>query len=154
MGTTLMSIRESGKSSRPIWPTHLMRSWPPLFVENNLLNIFSFQAVSFRTHSHQLQRSMCLKNAKLTIILVALAGLVLFIIVTASCGGFTYYKCKWCIGVRDSTIIIYCIDWAATKFSISSGLYILLLIMCLTSCLIFTCDWDLIKILGISIYDR
>jgi len=51
-------------------------------------------AVSFRTRSHQLERAMCLKNAKITIILVGLAGLVLFIIVTASCGGFTYYKCK------------------------------------------------------------
>jgi len=51
-------------------------------------------AVSFRTRSHHLERAMCLKNAKITIMLAGLGVLVLFIIVTASCGGFTYYKCK------------------------------------------------------------
>jgi len=51
-------------------------------------------AVSFRTRSHHLERAMCWKNVKITVALVCLACLILFIIITASCGGFTYYKCK------------------------------------------------------------
>jgi len=51
-------------------------------------------SVAFRNSGRKLSTTLCWKNAKITIILISVLMLLIFIIVTASCGGFSYSKCS------------------------------------------------------------
>ncbi|XP_012987685.3 vesicle-associated membrane protein 7 [Esox lucius] len=50
-------------------------------------------SVSFKTTSRNLARAMCMKNLKLTVIVVTVSLVVLYIIVSAACGGLTWPNC-------------------------------------------------------------
>ncbi|KAL0974381.1 hypothetical protein UPYG_G00219690 [Umbra pygmaea] len=50
-------------------------------------------SVSFKTTSRNLARAMCMKNLKLTIIVIVVSLVVLYIIVTAACGGLSWPNC-------------------------------------------------------------
>uniref|UniRef100_A0A4W4HD18 Vesicle-associated membrane protein 7 n=1 Tax=Electrophorus electricus TaxID=8005 RepID=A0A4W4HD18_ELEEL len=50
-------------------------------------------SVTFKTTSRNLARAMCMKNLKLTIIVVVASLVVLYIIVSAACGGLTWPNC-------------------------------------------------------------
>ncbi|GAA6095096.1 vesicle-associated membrane protein 7 [Tachysurus ichikawai] len=51
-------------------------------------------SVTFKTTSRNLARAMCMKNLKMTIIIVIVSLVVLYIIVTAACGGVTWPNCR------------------------------------------------------------
>jgi len=50
-------------------------------------------AVTFKRTSRNLERSMCLKNAKLSIMVGVVVVIILYFIVSASCGGLDWRKC-------------------------------------------------------------
>lgn len=50
-------------------------------------------SVTFKTTSRNLARAMCMKNLKLTIIVAVVAIVIIYIIVTAACGGLTWPNC-------------------------------------------------------------
>ncbi|CAK6974176.1 vesicle-associated membrane protein 7 [Scomber scombrus] len=50
-------------------------------------------SVTFKTTSRNLARAMCMKNLKLTIVIVLVCLVVLYIIVSAACGGLTWHSC-------------------------------------------------------------
>lgn len=50
-------------------------------------------AVTFKRTSRNLERSMCMKNAKLGIIIAVVALLIIYFIISASCGGLDWRKC-------------------------------------------------------------
>ncbi|KAF3838024.1 hypothetical protein F7725_009792 [Dissostichus mawsoni] len=50
-------------------------------------------SVTFKTTSRNLARAMCMKNLKLTIVIVLVCLVVLYIIVSASCGGLSWPSC-------------------------------------------------------------
>ncbi|XP_033111887.1 vesicle-associated membrane protein 7-like [Anneissia japonica] len=50
-------------------------------------------SLTFKKTSKNLSRSMCLKNAKFTIILIIVIILVIYFIISASCGGLSWPKC-------------------------------------------------------------
>jgi len=52
------------------------------------------QALLFRKEAGIVRRQMWWKNVKVWIVLILLLALILFIIITASCGGLQYPKCK------------------------------------------------------------
>ena len=53
----------------------------------------SSSSVTFKKTSTNLARKLFWKNVKLTVILIIVAVIVIYIIVTASCGGFAWPKC-------------------------------------------------------------
>jgi vesicle-associated membrane protein 7 len=53
----------------------------------------SSESVSFRQSSRALQRKMWWQNTRMKVILVVAAIVILYAIVTASCGGFAWPKC-------------------------------------------------------------
>ncbi|CAL1291226.1 unnamed protein product [Larinioides sclopetarius] len=50
-------------------------------------------SVTFRKTSKNLARSMCIKNVKITVIIVLVMLVILYIIVSASCGGLSWPNC-------------------------------------------------------------
>uniref|UniRef100_A0A8C3RTF7 Vesicle-associated membrane protein 7 n=1 Tax=Chelydra serpentina TaxID=8475 RepID=A0A8C3RTF7_CHESE len=50
-------------------------------------------SVTFKTTSRNLARAMCMKNLKLTIIITVVSIVVIYIIVSAACGGLTWPSC-------------------------------------------------------------
>ncbi|KAJ8254888.1 hypothetical protein GJAV_G00198480 [Gymnothorax javanicus] len=50
-------------------------------------------SISFRTSSRNLSQAMCVKNLKLTVILVSVSIVMLYIIVSAACGGLGWPSC-------------------------------------------------------------
>ncbi|XP_069049750.1 vesicle-associated membrane protein 7 [Lepisosteus oculatus] len=50
-------------------------------------------SVTFKTTSRNLARAMCMKNLKLTCVVVFVCILLIYIIVTAACGGVTWPSC-------------------------------------------------------------
>ncbi|XP_070553893.1 vesicle-associated membrane protein 7-like [Ptychodera flava] len=50
-------------------------------------------SITFKKTSRNLARSMCIKNAKITIILVVVVIVIIFFIVSAACGTFNWSKC-------------------------------------------------------------
>ncbi|GCC24374.1 hypothetical protein chiPu_0002774 [Chiloscyllium punctatum] len=50
-------------------------------------------SVTFKTTSRNLARAMCMKNLKLTIIIAIVAIVVVYIIVSAACGGLSWPTC-------------------------------------------------------------
>ncbi|XP_032411326.1 vesicle-associated membrane protein 7 isoform X1 [Xiphophorus hellerii] len=50
-------------------------------------------SVTFKTTSRNLARAMCMKNLKLTVVVVLVALVILYIIVSASCGGLSWPSC-------------------------------------------------------------
>jgi len=50
-------------------------------------------AVTFKRTSRNLERSMCMKNAKLSIIIAVVAVIIVYFIVSACCGGLGWSKC-------------------------------------------------------------
>uniref|UniRef100_A0A4W5JXU8 V-SNARE coiled-coil homology domain-containing protein n=1 Tax=Hucho hucho TaxID=62062 RepID=A0A4W5JXU8_9TELE len=51
------------------------------------------QSVSFKTTSRNLARAMCMKNLKLTVIVVVVSLVVLYVVVSAACGGLSWPNC-------------------------------------------------------------
>uniref|UniRef100_A0A8D0B0D8 Vesicle-associated membrane protein 7 n=1 Tax=Sander lucioperca TaxID=283035 RepID=A0A8D0B0D8_SANLU len=50
-------------------------------------------SVTFKTTSRNLARAMCMKNLKLTIVIVLVCLVILYIIVSAACGGLSWPTC-------------------------------------------------------------
>ncbi|XP_077984986.1 vesicle-associated membrane protein 7-like [Glandiceps talaboti] len=50
-------------------------------------------SITFKKSSRSLARSMCIKNAKLTIILVVVLIIIIYFIISAACGGLGWQKC-------------------------------------------------------------
>ncbi|XP_012890830.1 PREDICTED: vesicle-associated membrane protein 7 isoform X3 [Dipodomys ordii] len=50
-------------------------------------------SVTFKTTSRNLARAMCMKNIKLTIIIIIISIVFIYIIVSPLCGGFTWPNC-------------------------------------------------------------
>uniref|UniRef100_A0A452UST3 Vesicle associated membrane protein 7 n=2 Tax=Carnivora TaxID=33554 RepID=A0A452UST3_URSMA len=50
-------------------------------------------SVTFKTTSRNLARAMCMKNLKLTIIIIIVSIVFIYIIVSPLCGGFTWPSC-------------------------------------------------------------
>uniref|UniRef100_A0A8C5KT56 AP-3 complex subunit delta-1 n=1 Tax=Jaculus jaculus TaxID=51337 RepID=A0A8C5KT56_JACJA len=50
-------------------------------------------SVTFKTTSRNLARAMCMKNIKLTVIIIIVAIVFIYIIVSLLCGGFTWTNC-------------------------------------------------------------
>ncbi|XP_035210392.1 vesicle-associated membrane protein 7-like, partial [Stegodyphus dumicola] len=50
-------------------------------------------SVTFRKTSRNLARSMCIKNVKITVITILVMIVILYIIVSASCGGLAWPSC-------------------------------------------------------------
>ncbi|KAL7979420.1 hypothetical protein Chor_004578 [Crotalus horridus] len=50
-------------------------------------------SVTFKTTSRNLARAMCMKNLKLTIIIVIVSIVIIYIIVSAACGGLSWPNC-------------------------------------------------------------
>ena len=50
-------------------------------------------SVTFKTTSRNLARAMCMKNLKLTIIIIIISVVFIDIIVSPLCGGFTWPSC-------------------------------------------------------------
>lgn len=50
-------------------------------------------SVTFKTTSRNLARAMCMKNLKLTIVIAIVAIVVIYIIVSAACGGLSWPTC-------------------------------------------------------------
>ncbi|XP_011383661.1 vesicle-associated membrane protein 7-like [Pteropus vampyrus] len=50
-------------------------------------------SVTFKTTSRNLARAMCMKNLKLTIIIIVVSIVFIYIIVSPLCGGFTWPSC-------------------------------------------------------------
>ncbi|XP_041729939.1 vesicle-associated membrane protein 7 isoform X2 [Coregonus clupeaformis] len=50
-------------------------------------------SVSFKTTSRNLARAMCMKNLKLTVIVVVVSLVVLYVVVSAACGGLSWPNC-------------------------------------------------------------
>ncbi|XP_062333057.1 vesicle-associated membrane protein 7 isoform X2 [Osmerus eperlanus] len=50
-------------------------------------------SVTFKTTSRNLARAMCMKNLKLTVIVVLVCLVLLYIIVSAACGGLSWPSC-------------------------------------------------------------
>ncbi|KAK9393490.1 vesicle-associated membrane protein 7 [Crotalus adamanteus] len=50
-------------------------------------------SVTFKTTSRNLARAMCMKNLKLTIIVVIVSIVIIYIIVSAACGGLSWPNC-------------------------------------------------------------
>ncbi|KAF6717821.1 Vesicle-associated membrane protein 7 [Oryzias melastigma] len=50
-------------------------------------------SVTFKTTSRNLTRAMCMKNLKLTLLVVLVCFVVLYIIVSAACGGLNWPSC-------------------------------------------------------------
>nr|XP_012996612.2 vesicle-associated membrane protein 7 isoform X2 [Cavia porcellus] len=50
-------------------------------------------SVTFKTTSRNLARAMCMKNIKLTIIIIIVSIVFIYIIVSSLCGGFTWPSC-------------------------------------------------------------
>ncbi|XP_041111708.1 vesicle-associated membrane protein 7 isoform X1 [Polyodon spathula] len=50
-------------------------------------------SVTFKTTSRNLARSMCMKNFKLTIIIAVVSLIVIYVIVSAACGGLSWPSC-------------------------------------------------------------
>lgn len=50
-------------------------------------------SVTFKTTSRNLARAMCMKNIKLTIIIIIVSIVFIYIIVSLLCGGFTWPNC-------------------------------------------------------------
>ncbi|XP_053435705.1 vesicle-associated membrane protein 7 isoform X1 [Nycticebus coucang] len=50
-------------------------------------------SVTFKTTSRNLARAMCMKNLKLTIIIIIISIVFIYIIVSPLCGGFTWPSC-------------------------------------------------------------
>ncbi|XP_042901949.1 vesicle-associated membrane protein 7-like [Parasteatoda tepidariorum] len=50
-------------------------------------------SVTFRKTSKNLARSMCIKNVKITVITIIVFLVILYIIVSASCGGLSWPNC-------------------------------------------------------------
>ncbi|TEA40914.1 hypothetical protein DBR06_SOUSAS40310006 [Sousa chinensis] len=50
-------------------------------------------SVTFKTTSRNLARAMCMKNLKLTIIIIIISVVFIYIIVSPLCGGFTWPSC-------------------------------------------------------------
>uniref|UniRef100_A0A3Q3D447 Vesicle-associated membrane protein 7 n=1 Tax=Hippocampus comes TaxID=109280 RepID=A0A3Q3D447_HIPCM len=50
-------------------------------------------SVTFKTTSRNLARAMCMKNLKLTFVVVLVCLVIIYIIVSASCGGLTWPSC-------------------------------------------------------------
>ncbi|CAM6055075.1 unnamed protein product [Sphagnum tenellum] len=55
--------------------------------------VLSNESVSFRQSSRALQRKMWWQNARMKVLLAVVVVLVIYSIVTASCGGFSWPKC-------------------------------------------------------------
>ncbi|XP_051506397.1 vesicle-associated membrane protein 7 isoform X1 [Myxocyprinus asiaticus] len=51
-------------------------------------------SVTFKTTSRNLAHAMCMKNLKLTAIVIIVVLVVLYVIVTAACGGFSWPSCR------------------------------------------------------------
>lgn len=50
-------------------------------------------SVTFKTTSRNLTRAMCMKNLKLTLVIVLVALVMIYIIVSAACGGLNWPTC-------------------------------------------------------------
>lgn len=50
-------------------------------------------SVTFKTTSRNLARAMCMKNLKLTIVLIIVSIVILYIILSAVCGGLAWPSC-------------------------------------------------------------
>lgn len=50
-------------------------------------------AITFKRTSRNLERSMCMKNAKIGIIIAIVVVVILYFIISASCGGLDWRKC-------------------------------------------------------------
>uniref|UniRef100_A0A8C7H6D7 AP-3 complex subunit delta-1 n=2 Tax=Oncorhynchus TaxID=8016 RepID=A0A8C7H6D7_ONCKI len=50
-------------------------------------------SVSFKTTSRNLARAMCMKNLKLTVVVVVVSLVVLYVVVSAACGGLSWPNC-------------------------------------------------------------
>uniref|UniRef100_A0A4W5L4G2 Vesicle-associated membrane protein 7 n=1 Tax=Hucho hucho TaxID=62062 RepID=A0A4W5L4G2_9TELE len=50
-------------------------------------------SVSFKTTSRNLARAMCMKNLKLTVIVVVVSLVILYVVVSAACGGLSWPNC-------------------------------------------------------------
>jgi len=50
-------------------------------------------ASKFKKHAKELKRSMCWKNAKLTIIIIFVLLIIAYVIAAAACGGLNLHKC-------------------------------------------------------------
>nr|XP_020666296.1 vesicle-associated membrane protein 7 isoform X2 [Pogona vitticeps] len=50
-------------------------------------------SVTFKTTSRNLARAMCMKNLKLTIIIAIVSIVIIYIIVSAACGGLSWPSC-------------------------------------------------------------
>ncbi|XP_070994626.1 vesicle-associated membrane protein 7-like [Oncorhynchus clarkii lewisi] len=50
-------------------------------------------SVSFKTTSRNLARDMCMKNLKLTVVVVVVSLVVLYVVVSAACGGLSWPNC-------------------------------------------------------------
>jgi len=59
----------------------------------NRTNDLQANAVTFKRTSRNLERSICMKNAKLGIIIAFVALAVLYFIISATCGGLDWRKC-------------------------------------------------------------
>uniref|UniRef100_A0A2K5E232 AP-3 complex subunit delta-1 n=1 Tax=Aotus nancymaae TaxID=37293 RepID=A0A2K5E232_AOTNA len=60
----------------------------------SMFPIFSdLVSVTFKTTSRNLARAMCMKNLKLTIIIIIVSIVFIYIIVSPLCGGFTWPSC-------------------------------------------------------------
>lgn len=59
----------------------------------NRTNDLQANAVTFKRTSRNLERSMCMKNAKLGMIIAIVSLLIVYFIVSAACGGLGWSKC-------------------------------------------------------------
>ncbi|CAF92017.1 unnamed protein product [Tetraodon nigroviridis] len=50
-------------------------------------------SVTFKTTSRNLTRAMCMKNLKLTVVIVLVFLVILYIVVSAACGGLNWPSC-------------------------------------------------------------
>ncbi|XP_062416733.1 vesicle-associated membrane protein 7-like [Pungitius pungitius] len=50
-------------------------------------------SVTFKTTSRNLARAMCMKNLKLTIVIVLVCLVILYVIISAACGGLNWPSC-------------------------------------------------------------
>lgn len=50
-------------------------------------------SVTFKTTSRNLARAMCMKNLKLTIVIIIVSIVIIYIILSAVCGGLAWPSC-------------------------------------------------------------
>ncbi|PKU30983.1 vesicle-associated membrane protein 7 isoform x2 [Limosa lapponica baueri] len=66
----------------------------PYAMNSEFSSVLAAQlSVTFKTTSRNLARAMCMKNLKLTIIIVIVAIVILYIILSTVCGGLAWPSC-------------------------------------------------------------